>query len=623
MKKNKPAALIITVATFFLAAAAVVVSVFVFRSWRESADALLYINPYGGVRDSIDTIAVSKEYGSLMLYLPAGANRKKLTVWYNESRTVTVNSAKLENGVETSVFSGRDSFKINISGTEYTLKIEQSVDAPALFLVTKSGDIEQIVQDKNNKESGRALVRENGETSIDAELEHIKGRGNHWSGFGGAENTSRPYNIKFTEKQSLLGMAPAKKWVLKPSAIIQDKCAYSLARRMDLGFTPDLRFADVYLNNYYIGKYQVSSSVQIGKNRVDITDLKDLNEDANPSVPLEEMPHRGTRYNVSPGSKKWVDIPNDPKEITGGYLLEMDDPGHYEEEVSGFITDRGFALVIKDPEYATKSEVEYIAAYWQEAEDALYSESGYNSQGKHYSEYFDFDSIVRMYILQELTKNADAGVTSCFFYKDAGEKLFAGPVWDFDAALGQDYSYEGLDLGDPSTWWVNQRVRDWSDDFPMFFGTLYSHNDFRAAVTDIWQECSDIWLNDGFYSELSDFGNALASTSAGIFSSRSASVKETQQKIIRFLAERKTALDRGFSADSAFVRYDPTGGRGHLYESGIYIAGDSVILKDNAYSKEGAVFKGWSLIPDGEAEYLPGDKVTLDAGYHVFYAVWE
>lgn len=39
-------------------------------------------------------------------------------------------------------------------------------------------------------------------------------------------------------------------------------------------------------------------------------------------------------------------------------------------------------------------------------------------------------------MVNEITKNIDGGEVSSFFYKDIGQKIKAGPLWDFDMSLG-------------------------------------------------------------------------------------------------------------------------------------------------------------------------------------------
>ena len=90
---------------------------------------------------------------------------------------------------------------------------------------------------------------------------------------------------------------------------------------------------------------------------------------------------------------KWINIPNDPVDITGGYLLELEFASRYNDEISGFVSNHGQWVVVKSPEYASEAEVRYIAGLYNEAEEALYSETGYNSIGKHYTDYFELYGI--------------------------------------------------------------------------------------------------------------------------------------------------------------------------------------------------------------------------------------
>lgn len=139
-----------------------------------------------------------------------------------------------------------------------------------------------------------------------------------------------------------------------------------------------------------------------------------------------------------------VDVPNDPEDITGGYLLEMELPERYKDEISGFVTTGGQAVTMKCPECVSKAQIDYIADFYQKVEDALYSKDGYYTDGdgnRHpLSEYVDIESLARMYLIQEFSMNLDSGITSFYFYKDSyitGDgKLHAAPVWDFDVALG-------------------------------------------------------------------------------------------------------------------------------------------------------------------------------------------
>ncbi len=74
-------------------------------------------------------------------------------------------------------------------------------------------------------------------------------------------------------------------------------------------------------------------------------------------------------------------------------------------------------------------------------EDGNYT--GINPQtGKHYYEYCDKESLVKIFLLQELSANCDGFLSSFYFYKDAGDGLmYAGPIWDQEITLGMSWSY--------------------------------------------------------------------------------------------------------------------------------------------------------------------------------------
>lgn len=65
----------------------------------------------------------------------------------------------------------------------------------------------------------------------------------------------------------------------------------------------------------------------IESNRVDITDLGKATEGVNaPDMELEDYPAK-EMSNTDGSSRKWREIPNDPEDITGGYLIELERPG--------------------------------------------------------------------------------------------------------------------------------------------------------------------------------------------------------------------------------------------------------------------------------------------------------
>lgn len=72
--------------------------------------------------------------------------------------------------------------------------------------------------------------------------------------------------------------------------------------------------------------------------------------------------------------------------------------------------------------------------------------------GLHYSELADFDSLLRNFLICELTVNYDGMKNSVFFYKDLDGSLFIGPAWDYDWAWGNSYSDHTIDTWKPEIW---------------------------------------------------------------------------------------------------------------------------------------------------------------------------
>ena len=279
--------------------------------------------------------------GNYYLFLPDGADTSALTMSYNGS-SLTVDGTAVSDSETTSVFSA-GTHKVVADSKEYTLVVLESDNLPAVYIETESGSLDAIHADKDHKEKGSFVAYENGVKTYDADLDYIKGRGNStWA------LAKKPYNIKFESKTNLFGLGKAKKFSLIASAneqsLIRNKITYDLAEDVGLLYSSKSQHVDLYINGVYEGNYLICESVEVGSNRVDITDMEDLNEEANPGVDIEQCTLAGTRGKESgyvANSRKWVEIPNDPADISGGYLIEFELYSRYYFEVSGFVTKKG------------------------------------------------------------------------------------------------------------------------------------------------------------------------------------------------------------------------------------------------------------------------------------------
>ena len=111
----------------------------------------------------------------------------------------------------------------------------------------------------------------------------------------------------------------------------------------------------------------------------------------------------------------------EPEDISGGYLLEFN--GDEIDEDSGFYTRKNRAVNVKSPKWAGKEAMTYISELYQEFEDAVYatdlsgSFTGYNVEtGKYYYDYVDKDSLVKTFLMKELSQNPDDFIYSTFLH---------------------------------------------------------------------------------------------------------------------------------------------------------------------------------------------------------------
>ena len=116
----------------------------------------------------------------------------------------------------------------------------------------------------------------------------------------------------------------------------------------------------------------------------------------------------------------------------------------------------------------------YIETYIADTETALFGNQ-FSDPVLGYAAYLDVDSTINYYIINELFKNADGASSSAFLYKKRGDKLFFGPIWDFDLALG-NAGYNGLD----TTYGWHIRNAPW-------FARLFQDPAFEAKVKARWQ----------------------------------------------------------------------------------------------------------------------------------------
>ena len=390
-------------------------------------------------------------------------------------------------------------YKIKNADVEIMAKFMGSSALPALFISTDTGSMEQLNLDKNYSERGKIdIFGADGSISYSGGLS-LKGRGNTTYGFF----EKKPFNIKLDDAAGILGMNMDKDWALLANSwdysYMNNKLAFDMASKAGFDYVPEAEYADVYFNGDYWGIYLVAERVEVDENRIDITDLKKKNQEANPDMDISAA------ETFDYGNKRGVYLDNVPDDITGGYLLERDyrlDPnyeGTRKMTTSYFETqDFGTCISIKSPEYASEEEVDYICDLTNEMEQAITSPDGYSESGEYYLDYIDLDSWVKWYMVAEIAYDLDKDKTNTYFYKDRDEidtKFYIGPIWDYDNRFGGTKSYASaeiltkLELGGG---WVRYLYEK-----PEFFNAVcqewnayfkdYLREDAQRNI-DLWQE---------------------------------------------------------------------------------------------------------------------------------------
>lgn len=209
------------------------------------------------------------------------------------------------------------------------------------------------------------------------------------------------------KKSSLLGMSAHDEWILHgpflDKTLMRNYVCMNVIGQI-MPFTPDVRFAQLYVNDEFQGLYLMEESITLGEGRVNIAKPKEGD--------------RSISYIIR------MDI--DPKDIRSLNTLD-----YYT-----FMTEQNMSLSIVYPgtRRITQEWKNYIEQDFSKFEKALFS---YDFQDpiKGYRTYIDVDSFVDYYIFMEFFGIKDFGSRSTYLYKDVKGKICMGPVWDFNNAM--------------------------------------------------------------------------------------------------------------------------------------------------------------------------------------------
>ncbi len=327
-----------------------------------------------------------------------------------------------------------------------------SENVPTLYIDIV--DETEYIFNRENWSSGTIkIINSKGDTEYDGELEKINGRGNSTWG-----TEKHPFNLHLKKKSVLLEMGASRKWCLlamyKEGTHLNTKVTLDIAKAFGLRYTPDATWVDVYINGNYFGNYLLTEPIGVSDCSVPGYDLEKWNAENNEdldSAPLfEEENYKG--YLLENGDM-----------TDGTYVVEKDTFFFYRDGKAGFSTEDGGTFTIKKPEHASKEQVEYIKPYFEHITETMMDDSMDIDLDA-----FDLESLADRGWVEEISSNQDAFYGSMFFYKLQGDdKLYSGPVWDYDRSFGENNSRssEGRNV-DPAksmfeyAYWYRQLTED-------------------------------------------------------------------------------------------------------------------------------------------------------------------
>ena len=405
-------------------------------------------------------IALAEVDGAKYLFLPSSADLTKLSLTFateppsnrislsgNKGTVYWSSSVDLTAVADVDAAGYREITASVGTGRTITFRVMQASPISTVYLTSSNSaqGRDWVDASKQNIATGSmSMVSADGGSIYSGELKQIKARGN--STFTYADKKS--YQIKLNTASDLLGnQEQVKTWVLLASYFdatqMHDKLMKDLATKLGLAYTASCNWVNLYYDGEYRGVYLLSEKNSVGAASVAITDMEEAYKAQNPSY--GDNMSTGLSQNAYGQQFQYIKGLQEPANITGGYLIELNH--NMWDEASGFRTRQGVAFNVKSPEWCGEEAMRYISEYYQDFEDAVYATdktgayTGYNaSTGKYFYDYVDMDSLVKVFLLQELSLNCDGFISSVYFYKDADGKMFAGPIWDQDMTFGTGWT---------------------------------------------------------------------------------------------------------------------------------------------------------------------------------------
>ena len=443
-------------------------------------------------------------------FLPTSADDSTADVYNAFAQSVTVNGVAIPSGETRAVpYSTSDSYSVSAGGSTYTLKLMKSNAESAVYINNPDADgngteLSEFLNDskENSATATGAIVSPDGKIDNTA-IKKIKGRGNtSW------QKPKKGYNITYDKKVSVGGMEKNKKYSILPNyqddSLARNRILYDLSDAVGMPYASDSRFVDFYINGYYWGSYLMCEKIEEGSLVTDITGKEYLNEEGTVN---EDFP----------------------------FIAEVDASAGGDDY---FVTcNGGIKVSIKAPEIDPGDPgYEEVKAYVKEKFDALMSacRTAIRKPSNSISELIDLESAAKLYLINELGKNWDSGVSSTFLTYKQDEngkyKFFGSPVWDYDNSLGNavgvGYDLNNIGVTDYQQytgWWCRYKGKSKSETMSYnIINNLARNQEVLEVANRVWFEefmpainhfagktnnaavSSELYSSDKYYNSIAD-----------------------------------------------------------------------------------------------------------------------
>lgn len=410
-------------------------------------------------------------------FLPTSADESSVDIYNGFSDSVTVNGVSVAAGETKAVpYQTETAYSVTAGKTNYTLKFMKSHAEAAIYVNNSDADGEGTdlmsylnVNKENSAKATGAIVTPDGKID-NTVIKKIKGRGNtSW------DKPKKGYNITYDKKVSIAGMEKNKKYSILPNyqddSLARNRILFDLADAVGMPYSSDSRFVDFYVNGYYWGSYQMTEKVEAGSLVTDVDEEDYLNGDGTVKEDFS-------------------------------FIAEVDASAGYGDY---YVTCSGNVKVtIKAPEI-DEGQPGYneVKTYVQTKFNSLLSQcrTAIKRTNNSIADYIDLESAAKLYLINELGKNWDSGVSSTFLtYKpdeNGNYKFFGSPVWDYDNSLGnavgvsRDLSNMGVsDYQQYTGWWCRYKGKSKSDT------TSYNIINLLAMNKEIQSTAAQVWFED-------------------------------------------------------------------------------------------------------------------------------